>query len=285
MKFIMQAGLPGSGKTLNGKKIAEEENAFFFSMDSIREDLYGLSKDSIRHNIMHIVFDYISSNLDHRNVVFEATNKTVKSRKKVLDFIEKNFSDCEKILNLYVEYPEVLIERVTKRSDYVGEDVIWEMLKQFQPPSFEEGWDVINIYTSGNVCINNFLLNAEDINQNNPHHRETLGAHCRKMGDAVQGNHLLKVAAYIHDIGKIYTTIVNKKGYNSFYNHENAGSYISLMLNGFDINELLYISNIICYHSYPYNWTDKKKNKLLKQFGESFINDLNYLNELDKVYA
>lgn len=282
MEFIVLAGLPASGKSSLAKELAKEKNAYFTSLDNIREELFG-NPFEISEDVLGIAIKRIQEHLSNgENVVFEATNKTVKVRTNLINQIKK--FNCEKKLIVCVEFPEVLIERNNKRANPVKDIVILEMLKQWQSPSFEEGWNSIDIVTTGNICVNHFLESTKDINQNNPYHVETLGNHCKKMGEAVKDNYLLKIAAYIHDIGKIYTTFTNDKGYNSFWCHENAGAYLSLMLN-LPIQELLYVSNIICYHGRPYSWSNKEKTKLTRKFGDKFIKELEYLNELDKIYA
>lgn len=90
-KLIVMVGLPGSGKSYKAKELSDLYNAQIFSSDLYRKMMYGDEKDQT-HN--EEVFKKLYSELNiwlavDRNCILDATNVTLKARKKIFDNLTK----------------------------------------------------------------------------------------------------------------------------------------------------------------------------------------------------
>lgn len=101
-RLWIMCGISGSGKSTVAAQIAKENaNTVIVSSDSIREELTGNYADQ-EHNeeVFRIFHDRIRRNLENkRNVIADATNLTLKSRRATMDKI--NGLDIEKNLLYY----------------------------------------------------------------------------------------------------------------------------------------------------------------------------------------
>lgn len=118
-KLYVMVGLSGSGKSTIAKEIAEtEENTIIVSSDAIREELTGKVEDQSKNEeVFKIFHKRIREELENKhNVVADATNITMKSRRAILSnvrsldvhrvayFVPKPFEQC-KVDNL-IQYRE-----------------------------------------------------------------------------------------------------------------------------------------------------------------------------------
>lgn len=100
-------------------------------------------------------------------------------------------------------------------------------------------------------------------------------------------NDALLLAAYYHDIGKIYTQSFDEKGIAHYYHHANIGTY-EVLTHGFDYpndwsSDCLEILFYINYHMRPFDWTsDKTREKYRNIFGVRKFDNLLLLHEADK---
>lgn len=98
----VMCGLSGSGKSTIAKQLAQEhENTVIVSSDSVREELTG-DYENQDHNeeVFQIFHKKIRENLENnKNVIADATNITMKSRRAILQNIGK--LDVEKNLLYY----------------------------------------------------------------------------------------------------------------------------------------------------------------------------------------
>ena len=157
------------------------------------------------------------------------------------------------------------IQRDAKRDRTVGEKVILKMVKRFQTPWYDEGWDEIKIIKDENedYVYRDFDL---DIPHDNPHHLNTIEVHTNNVVIEVgkiesklsefDYNCLMQVAAW-HDIGKIFTkSFVNSKGETTeiahYYDHQNVSAYLYLGRRNLPENIRLRISYIINMHMEPF---------------------------------
>ena len=304
-KLFVMCGLQCSGKSTKAKELAKEHNATVLSSDSIREEYPAAKNDTV----FRILYERMNKILkDGDNVVIDATNTTIKSRKQIFQNLKVK---CVKICHIMNTPYEVCIERLGKRNagDYphkFGEDVIKRYYYNFEIPFYEEGWDSIGIENiptmerSLEVCT--YLLErAETFNQNNKHHTQLLGEHMDTVGSLLEEkteNESLYCAGFYHDIGKLFTQTYKEGDPNAhYYNHANVGAYRLLCNAGcyncfdegklkafiFDINLTLEWLFYINYHMMPFNWnTDKARNKWKAIFGEEKFNHLLLFNEADK---
>lgn len=84
------------------------------------------------------------------------------------------------------------------------------------------------------------------------YHAEDVGRHCKLVGDSISTKYpLLKLAGYLHDIGKFPTCETDQKGVVSFHQHEKVGTEVArqeLRDLKFSNDEIKYISDIIYFH-------------------------------------
>ena len=144
-KFIMLVGIPGSGKSTHAKSLIHTTNGIHLSSDGIRAELYG--DESTQGNPSE-VFELMHKRTlealaNGKNVIYDATNITRKDRASIMSKIPKYVeTECH-----IVWAPiETCIERDSKRERTVGKEVIDRMLKRFQAPYYDEGFDSIKIF-------------------------------------------------------------------------------------------------------------------------------------------
>jgi hypothetical protein len=193
------------------------------------------------------------------DVVYDATNITRKSRASIL-----------KQLPVYVEKKCVIvwvpiehcIKRDVERERTVGEEVIMSMLKRFEAPFYDEGFDTITVHYAGvypgaenyNECIA-----ALEIPHDNPHHSADVAEHCRLCGENLSQLELpsvVKLAGYVHDIGKPLTkTFINTKGETTevahYYGHQAVGAWLSYGLRS-AIYDIVTLAWLISTHMAPF---------------------------------
>lgn len=318
--FNMLVGLPGSGKTSSYKNIdisnwEYDRPAVIISSDKIREELYGDSSIQADPNrVFTLMRDRTLVALNAgSNVIYDATNISMKKRKSLLDYLKSNVNNSSKIIykcSVFVTPIDLCKKHNSERARRVSEDVIDRMYLNFQVPLYQEGLDYICIVeptdwnilehnrvfcTDKHLSIKDYLHSIEDIPHDNPHHRATLKDHMRLAEDYLMENidlsersdidaFLLVKAVRYHDIGKFYTKTW-KDNVAHYYGHENVGAYEYLthgdpMLNKKD---QLFVANLINYHMRPFDWDISKKalDKDIKLFGQSFCNYLSIMHQCD----
>lgn len=248
--FYMLIGLPASGKSTIAKDlIKSSKDHITLSSDEIRKELYG--DETIQDN-PEKVFELMQKRAvdalnNNKDVIYDATNIRRKNRKHLL----RNLPRCHKIAVIIWAKYETCVQRDSKRERTVGENVIHRMLRNFQPPYFDEGWNSIKtVYTDEQYNSRDYheWVNCE---HDNPHHNNTVAEHthqvCREAIDFKLDKDIsdcgctLFIAAHLHDIGKKLTkSFTNARGEKTdiahYYDHHNVGSYLAL---GYaDINEM-----------------------------------------------
>lgn len=307
-KLWIMCGLSGSGKsTIAAKLAAENPNTIIISIDAIREELTGdYSNQEYDDEVFRLFHDRIRKNLENKyNVIADATNITIKSRRAILDkvnglniekicyLIPKPFGQC-KIDNLDREYP-------------VPEYVLDKQIRKFQIPFYEEGFDKIIIHKEDKWIFTYGIRAAEmfqrmyGFDQRNPHHTMTLADHCENayklfwdnkcphtIRDVIPENsNAFAMGAKLHDIGKLITQTFDENNIAHYYAHEQAGCYLvfsQLKLPNFWTNDMLLdCCFLINYHMMPFSWTsDKARRKWQRRFGEYKYKMLMDFNECDR---
>ena len=271
-KLFMLVGLPASGKTTCGKRLAEVEDALIVSSDEIRKELLGDQNDQTKNEeIFKEVESRIINGLKEKNVIYDATNINYKRR---MAFLQK-IKDVEKIALLIATPYDECIERNNKRERKVPEDVIKRMYYNFYIPQYYEGFDEIGIYfnTDRIYWTYDLLKKLDKVSQDNPHHTLTIGKHCRKT--AILLNDDMSIVGLLHDIGKAETkTFMNTKGIKTeiahYYHHENVSAYMSLFYTDRRNEEKqLEIANLIQWHMLLHKeLSEKTIEKYKKLLGE-----------------
>lgn len=299
-KLYIMCGISASGKSTIAKQIAEKENCIIVSSDAIRSEICpgGVSDQSKNEEVFRIFHRRIRENLLRgNNVIADATNITIKSRRAIFDLVKD--VDCDKIGYIVVKKIEDLIKD-NKNNDRVPvpDEVIYRQVKKFQIPFMEEGWDNIKFYQpylDSKYCniTGGIRYKMREFYQNNPHHNQTLLEHCNYTYEQfLKYNYPWKYrfAAKLHDCGKLYTQTFDENGIAHYYGHENYGSYLMLthihdLILGHILisDEILDFLFLINYHMLPINWnTEKSKEKWRKIFGDYRYQLLVDFNKCDK---
>ena len=294
--FIMLVGIPGCGKSTLTEKL-KAEGYTIHSSDAIRNelDIHDPKKSSLIFDIMH---KRIKADMEvGKDIVYDATNLSRKNRKNYLESI-KRFYNYKKICYLFIVPIDVCKERNSHRTGYalVPDYVYDRMLRAFEVPMMEEGWDeIVPILYDEKVKLN--IPNLDKFSQDNHHHSLTLGQHmataAKYLEDKGAAQYLIDMAK-VHDIGKYYTKkFENYKGERTeeahFYGHENYGAYIYLIMwlrdRDRSFEDALYIAQLINWHmAYHLRW--KKSEKTIKAdqefLSEKFYADVNLFHEADE---
>lgn len=144
MLICMLVGAPASGKSTYAKKISGG-SVPIVSSDSIRAVLYG--DESIQGNPQEVfkevyatILSYVLKNQD---VIFDATNLKIKDRKRFIDYFKKynNVSILAFVIDCFTF--EELSARNSQRNRQVPEEVLQRMLKSYQEPTLDEGFQKI----------------------------------------------------------------------------------------------------------------------------------------------
>lgn len=300
-KVILMVGLSGSGKSHKAKFLSEKNNAIIISSDDIRKELFNNENDQEHNDIVFSeLHKRVRQNLQNgKNSIIDATNLTMKSRRSAITNIKQTKIPCEIMAYVMTKDFENCVRNDFRRERTVGKDVIYQQMKKFQIPFFEEGIDKIILENYSNreaTTEENFKAIVEgmyDFPQQNRHHKYDLFTHCYKTYELltqVEANSSLLMAALLHDIGKMETKTKNDNGEYSYYHHANVGTYQLLneiklpndIPNAFaeTLNVLFYIN----YHMLPFDWNEEQtKAKYIEIFGETKFKNLLLLHHCDKI--
>ena len=305
-------GLPGSGKTTLAKDIANINiKAKHISSDAIRAELFG---DENNQENNSLVFEEMKRRTkeylkEGYNVIYDATNISSKRRIALLKEFQK--INCNKICIYMARTLEECITNNLNRSRKCGKNVIFQMYKSLQVPSYYEGWDdIIILYgeyinaTSWDFNYNenlsyeaycNYILKYAakeciDLAQDNPHHTLSVSRHMYKTFLNLKNktdNIELMMAALLHDIGKPFCKNFKEGSmFANFYGHENVSAQIALIYlhrSGFTQTTILNIVQYIQLHMRLLSIQDNK-NALLKlknKVGDIIFDNLLLLHEAD----
>lgn len=263
--FIMLVGLPGAGKTYTAQQLAKGRNAVVLSSDNIRKELYGSEVTQGTHDEVFELMnkraaDYLKNGT---NVIYDATNLRRKNRKYLLSVLPK---ECAKKVYIVWARYETCLERDAHRKHSVGKNIIDRMIKNFQVPYYDEGWNYIGIITTDNILYSRENYDDwTDCAHDNPHHLNTVNEHIQNVIkralyiDSPYQNEVL-LAAKMHDVGKKFTkSFINNRGEKSdiahFYDHQNVGAYFTLGYNDlstFRIETILFVVWLVNSHMEPF---------------------------------
>lgn len=301
-KLTLLCGLSASGKShyistaakYCGNKVAA------ISTDVIRKNICGSVEDQSKNGEVFQTFhsliaEYLKAGID---VVAEATNITMKSRRSILNMVKD--IDCEKVCIVIVKPINECRRDNIDREHPVPNYVIEKQARKFQIPFPEEGWDKIEFIDHIND-INRYIYKIENtwvpeiynnFDQKNPYHLESLGKHMVDAYDFARNHGLHKdkdsamiMATKYHDMGKLYTQTFDEDGIAHYYGHENIGAYMMLVYevaNQYSLFKTCNVGDIafyINYHMLPFQWkpdNSKVEEKWAKRFGAT-----KYYNLLD----
>lgn len=287
--LYVMCGLQGSGKSTYARKLEKEEGCFVVSSDEIRKQYPNAKNDTVFQMVYRLANDAL---IDGLNVVIDATNITVKSRRQVFANIK---ADCHKQCVVICTPYEKCVKRVKDRNTlsvatgdhFVPLEVLERYYKSFEMPFNEEGWDSIVCVQDKTVedwAVSKLLKQADGFDQHNKHHTQDLGQHMRATGDYLARKYTpdspVRIAAYLHDIGKLFTQTFGGDGQAHYYNHANVGAYE--LLTRVKTPDLLDVVFFVNYHMHLYNVQSEKSIKKWRSlFGDKKWQQLNDLHEAD----
>ena len=307
----MMVGLPGSGKSYTAKNVIipsmTDGNVAYLSSDEYREKLLG---DVNNQNNNALIFstlqkDALEALSSGKDVIYDATNVTLKNRANILKAINEAKIQCKKIAYVVAPPIEICIAQDEKRERTVGKDVIDKFHRSFQMPQKFEGFNkiIINGYDTYNLHpflqgkTFELLSKMEDFNQMNPHHKFTLYSHCLRLSfqySSTTNNNLGpsvgEVAGILHDVGKLFTQVIDENGVAHYYNHDSVGTYylashleVLYCRSWDDILKVLFLVN---YHMRAHRDIapgTKAEIKYRRIFGDEWYDDLMQFAEFDKI--
>ena len=294
--LIVMVGLPGSGKSTIAKQLAEENpNTFIFSSDAYRMKICGDENDQSKNDEVFLTLhrDLMFYLSEGKNCIFDATNVTMKDRRKVLE-VAKGLT-INKVA-YFVDTPhDECWERDKERERSVGFGVIHKFLRRFQFPQMFEGFDKIIIHSQigKNPWFDldkskRFLDMMDNTDQDNPHHLYTIGHHCRRLAHQCKDDIMME-AGYFHDFGKLYTKKFDEEGIAHYYNHDSVGTYFLAtcpeVLNVTTWEEVREVLFYINYHMRAHNDfnSEKAQRKYKAIFGEERFNKLVEFGLYDRI--
>ena len=142
--LILMCGVPASGKSTVANNLAQhfgEQKAVVISMDAIREKWFGTRKCQDRGDEVYAqsVDDVLSAFKSCNVVIYDATNRTRKARRKLVETIQKYY-DCL-VYCVFMDTPlDIALERNVNRDEsiQVPPAVIHHMSATLEPPTEEE---------------------------------------------------------------------------------------------------------------------------------------------------
>lgn len=141
-KLILMCGIPASGKSTTAEILSVcMNNAPIVSMDDIREMLFGTRKCQKQGDMVYTlaVNKIIRLFRECDIIIFDATNRSTKARKKVIQDIQACI-DCQ-VYCIFVNTPlDIALDRNTNRDEsiQVPPAVIHRMYNTLQPPTNDE---------------------------------------------------------------------------------------------------------------------------------------------------
>ena len=283
-KLIILCGLPGSGKSSYAEQFKAVDDAFctditvIHSSDAIREELFGdAGSQEDNGRVFELMRKRTMEDLKAgKTVIYDATNITRKARKSAIACAHPTHDTVE--CHIVWAEPEECIRRDSLRDRKVGPEVIDKMLRRWQSPWIDEGFDKVEVHLNQRDFdqVKYVASKASDLHipHDNPHHTLGVWDHCMQahvniidQGAATtdiikySAYNKLATAAYWHDIGKPYTKFF-KPGENvaHYYDHHCVGGYLAygLFLNpdhlirDVEMPDICLISWIVANHMEPF---------------------------------
>ena len=133
-KGVVLVGIPASGKSTYAEML-KERGYKIISTDAIREELGCLNDMSRNEEVFNIFHKRIFIESIKNDIVVDATNLTVDSRRQILRAMN---SDMKEIVYFDVEVAEA-IKRNNERTKKVPDEVICKLHDRLEPPQICEG--------------------------------------------------------------------------------------------------------------------------------------------------
>lgn len=324
--FIMMVGPAGAGKTAVAEELLRtfyllQKPATIVGTDRIRAEYFGDVMDQ-RNNqeVFKIARQQIQrALLLDENVIFDATNLTIKNRATILQCVnevEKQKHSCINRVAYVVAPPiETVFQQNQTRSRQVPEAVIHHQISKFQMPLYNEGFDSIEIYHLLNndfstyekekqeVDLGDILSKLNHFDQQSHWHKFDLLTHSYntllffehfyqpRRPASFNRHKAIKTAVLLHDYGKTLISQTKENGEKSYKGHANYGAFALLsLLPCLGITEkeaVLEFTYIINYHMLMFDLTNQQTKsstveKYRKLLGDSLYDLLVSFNLADQ---
>lgn len=277
-KLIVLVGLPLSGKSEVANQLKEKGYVVFEDNNSEFEPNKNFFDKEVIANMQQAI-------KDGKNVVYDSRNVTHKKRRYIIN----QFKDipCKKTC-IVTAIPYEECKRRNEKEKKLSEKELEKYYANWDTPYFYEGWDKINIslgkYKGCYGCPENFIKHTKDFDQNRKNHQYTLGEHCKKTCESLNTtNKTLKIAALLHDNGKLKSKHKTENNTTRYPNHNNIGAYNSLF---YEMNDPLRCSILVNLHMTPYSWEydengERIRIKYKKMWGKQLYSAVMKLHEAD----
>ena len=159
-KVHLMIGIQGSGKSTFSSQLSKEYNIQIVSTDKVRQLHPDWKEELIWPEVYRLTAEIIKSGND---VIFDATNITVKVRDRFLTNVLVHFENCnannlpfEYIAYLFKVDPQLCFERVSKRNNdpnelYLPPEVVFSYHERLVEPTFEEPFTKIYYVIEGKL--------------------------------------------------------------------------------------------------------------------------------------
>lgn len=303
--FYMLVSIPGAGKDTYYENFLKNKNVEHISSDLIRAEVFGDVNDQSHNTEVFEIMKRrtIDSLKEGRDCCYNATNLSSKRRKNFL----KNLAHikCKTVCIIIATPIEICLKNNKKRERQVPEFVIESMVKKFEVPFYNEGWDFIRIYRpfeAETQRLDSILDELKRVPHENSHHSFTIGQHMIEAHDYFIDKYFKEInlddipaksrlgwAVLYHDIAKGFCKVhFNMRGEETkeahYYFHDKAGAYMFLAhmdSNSYTVYDHLYIALLIQHHMAFFSG-EKFLSKIKNEYGSNFYYDLQILNECDK---
>ena len=292
--LFYMVGIVGVGKTTVALRLMNKysPNALFLDSDAIRGELF--NGDEACQDNPSLVFATMEKRTiaalnKGQDVIYCACNIWAKKRINFLKALSQKVDavrfQCY-VINCSIETAR---KRNSARSRIVPSYVFDKQIRQFEIPTYGEGWHSIEIIDN-NDSFNDILLARKEYekrvmefgSQQNSHHILDLYDHCRMAAHYAREHNFdesIVEAAWLHDWGKAWTaTRWEKDNYKElhFPNHGNVSAILALNM-GFSLEVIALVN----YHMLLY--TDFSCQKTWKaRLGERMWDKLIKLHQADE---
>ena len=140
-KIIVLIGIPGSGKSTYANSFKEKKGYIIFSSDEYRKILLGNEEDQSSNKFIFEKLredvSTLASNYDG-DIIIDSTNISKRNRKCWIDIANKyNFKCVAVYFNVRIDE---CLRRISNRERKVPSHVLYRMNKNFEYPTYEEGF-------------------------------------------------------------------------------------------------------------------------------------------------
>lgn len=163
-------GLPGSGKSYIAELLVreadrdEDSDCYHCSSDAVIEEIaaeFGLTYDQCFKDLIEFATKQYNRDVVYcvskgYDLILDQTNLTAKSRARKLAAIPKHYKKIAVVVPTHITDVARWRDQLNRPGKTIPEDVINDMVKNFEYPSFEEGFDEIWTQTTdadGNLFL------------------------------------------------------------------------------------------------------------------------------------